>query len=397
MRAGELEAIGKLGGTAISHPATTVRDVHRAVAGRVFGALGVLGAPVRLMHDGIARTAYGATRAALGAPLGAAGRALARAVAPDAPSLAESPLGSAALSALNGMWGDRIARDHPDLALDMSIHDDGLDPTPRLAIFVHGLCETDGSWRGVYGGRLRRELGYTPMYVRYNTGLHVSDNGRRLAELIDDVVQGWPVPVTDVALVGHSMGGLVARSACHYAQAGDRGWTERLRHVFCLGTPHLGAPLERAANRAGWALSRLPETQPFAAAVNARSAGIKDMRFGNCVEEDWCDCDPDEYLRDRCNEVPFLPTATYCFVGATLTRAPDGRLANLVGDLLVQFPSASGNGPTRRIPFAVDNGRHVGGLNHFQLLTHPAVYEQLRAWLSPENATLALAIPASGA
>jgi hypothetical protein len=178
------------------------------------------------------------------------------------------------------------------------------------------------------------------------------------------------------------MGGLVARSACHYGERDGHAWTERLRHVVCLGTPHLGAPLERAANRAGWALSRLPETRPFAELINFRSAGIKDMRFGNCVDEDWCDCDPDELLTDRCTEVPFLPSASYYFVGATLTRDPDSRTGRMFGDLLVQFASASGNGPERRIPFEVDHGCHVGGINHFQLLNHPAVYEHISAWLT---------------
>jgi pimeloyl-ACP methyl ester carboxylesterase len=203
--------------------------------------------------------------------------------------------------------------------------------------------------------------------------------------VLEHVVRSWPVEVEEVVLVGHSMGGLVARSACHYGAAEEHLWTQRLRHVFCLGTPHLGAPLERAANVFGWALGRLPETRPFAAAVNARSAGIKDMRYGNCVEEDWCDCDPDEFLSDRCQEVPFLPTATYYFIGATLTRSADSRLGSLVGDLLVQFPSASGNGPKRRIPFEIDKGRHLGGLNHLQLLNHPAVYEQIKAWLAPRQ------------
>jgi pimeloyl-ACP methyl ester carboxylesterase len=224
------------------------------------------------------------------------------------------------------------------------------------------------------------------VYVRYNSGLHVSDNGRRLADVLEQVLSAWPVEVDEIALVGHSMGGLVARSACHYGEEAQHEWTERLRHVFCLGTPHLGAPLERAANVAGWTLGRLAETRPFADVVNGRSAGIKDLRYGNVVEDDWCDCDPDEFLNDRCCEVPFLPGATYYFVGATLSRDTDSRLAGVVGDLLVQMPSASGQGPRRHIPFEIDNGLRLGGLTHFDLLSHPAVYEQMRAWLEPSSA-----------
>jgi hypothetical protein len=129
-----------------------------------------------------------------------------------------------------------------------------------------------------------------------------------------------------------------------------------------------------------WAFGRLPETRAFGAYLNARSVGIKDLRYGSCVEEDWCDCDPDEFLRDRCQEVPFLPEANYYFIGATLSEGP---LGSLLGDLLVRTPSASGrgNGRGRSIPFEVDNGMELSGLTHFDLLNHPAVYEQLRTWI----------------
>jgi hypothetical protein len=173
------------------------------------------------------------------------------------------------------------------------------------------------------------------------------------------------------------MGGLVARSACHYGEAEDHAWTAAVRHVFCLGSPHLGAPLEKGANALGWALARLPETRPVARIVNGRSVGIKDLRYGACVEEDWCDCDADELLTDRCNDVPFLPHATFYFVAATL----DGVSGELLGDLLVRYPSAAGAGRKRRIPFALEDGHHLRGLTHFDLLNHPAVYEQMRAWL----------------
>ncbi len=223
-------------------------------------------------------------------------------------------------------------------------------------------------------------MSFTPVYLRYNTGLRISENGRALARLLDELLAAWPCGVAELVLVGHSMGGLVARSACHYAELEGRRWTDAVRHVFCLGTPHLGADLEKGVNALGWALGRLPETKPIETFLNARSVGIKDLRFGSCIEEDWRDCDPDEFLRDRCREVPFLPDANYYFVGATLS---DGPLGALLGDLLVRLPSASGkgNGRGRSIPFEVDKGHELSGLNHFDLLNHPAVYEQIRAWI----------------
>jgi pimeloyl-ACP methyl ester carboxylesterase len=367
-----VRATGELAGAAVGGGARFIKEAHLGVASRPFGVLGILGTPVRLVHDRVSAAAYDLVDKGL-----AAGpRALARLTPGNGLPAASSLRGSLALGALNGAVGDRLAASGNPLALDMTLH--GAGNSPKIAVFVHGLCETNDAWalfgRRPYGARLEEDLGYTPLYLRYNTGLHISDNGRRLARLLEQTVEEWPVPVEEIALVGHSMGGLVARSACHYG--GE--WTRRVRHVFCLGSPHLGAPLEKAANAAAYALARLPETRAVAKVVNGRSVGIKDLRFGSCAEEDWCDCDPDEFMRDRCTEVPFLDCATYYFVGATLGRSPDSP----IGDLLVRFPSASGSGRRRRIPFEVDNGMHLGGANHFQLLNHPAVYDQIVSWLA---------------
>jgi pimeloyl-ACP methyl ester carboxylesterase len=388
----EVRATGELAGAAVGGGAKFIKEAHLGIASRPFGALGMLGAPVRVVHDRVSSAAYDLVYKAL-----AAGpRALVRLTPGNGIPAAGTLRGSLALGALNGAVGDRLAASGNPLALDMTLRGEG--DSPRIAVFVHGLCETDDAWalfgRRPYGARLQEELGYTPLYLRYNTGLHISDNGRRLAQLIEETVESWPVPVEEIALFGHSMGGLVARSACHYG--GD--WTQLVRHVFCLGSPHLGAPLEKAANAASYALTRLPETRAVAKLVNGRSVGIKDLRFGSCAEEDWCDCDPDEFMRDRCSEMPFLECATYYFVGATLGRKPN----SLVGDLLVRYPSASGSGRKRRIPFEVDNGMHLGGANHFQLLNHPAVYDQIVRWLAgrgsaaPDSRTLLPPRPRGG-
>ena len=377
-----------------------VRDLHMAVADRAFTAVGPGGAPARVIHDGVAGALYAGVRGALEALPRGAGSAFARSSADQAPALAQSPRGSLALAALNAYVGDALAASGSALALDMTLRHRGadlpLDPDalaladagPRVAIFVHGLGETDASWRlradarrPGYGACLQRELGYTPIELRYNTGLHISDNGRALAALLEQLHEAWPVTVQEIVIVGHSMGGLVARSACHYGRGEDHAWTSAVRHVFCLGSPHLGAPLEKGVNALGWALGRVPETRPLANLLGVRSAGIKDLRYGACIEEDWCDCDPDELLTDRCQDVPFLPGARFYFVAATLSRRPGDPLGAILGDLLVRVPSASGAGRRRQIGFAIEDGHHVGGVTHFDLLNHPAVYEQIRAWI----------------
>jgi hypothetical protein len=394
MRGAEVRAVGELAGEALSGAGGLVRDVHAAIARRAFEAAGPRGASARTVHDGVSAVVYGGVRAALGVVPRGAGAALATRTLDEAP-LADSPRGALALAVLNAYSGDALHARRSELALDMTLRHRGADvgaiagATGRVAIFIHGLGETDASWRlratperPGYGTLLQRDLGYTPLELRYNSGRRISDNGRALAALLEDLHEGWPQPVEEIVLVGHSMGGLVARSACHYGTA----WTGYLSCVFCLGAPHLGAPLEQAANVAGWALNKLPETRPFAKVVNGRSVGIKDLRYGACVEDDWSGCDADEFLRDRCTEVPFLPSADYYFIGASLGKRDGDLVDRFVGDLLVLYTSASGENKKRKIGFQVDRGKRFDGLNHFQLLNHPLVYDQLSEWLGKRPA-----------
>jgi pimeloyl-ACP methyl ester carboxylesterase len=404
MRREEVTALGDLAGEAAAGIAGQVRDVHVGVARRVFGSLRVLGGavePVRLIHDGVSTGAYAAARTLTGALVrgGAAAYSLTR--SDDDPSILESPPGRMAVGAINGLWGDRLNRRRSALETPMGVRRGGRDvaldaaslahafpeATPKLVVFIHGLCETEEAWRlGAgrsvpYGDRLGAELGYTPVYVRYNSGLHISVNGRRLARLLDELTGNWPVEIAEIALIGHSMGGLVARGACHYAA--ESSWRARVRHVVSLGSPHKGAPLELAANAACHAASRLPEAKPFAAPIRVRAVGVKDLGYGYVVDEDWLGHDPDAFWTNTRTEVPFLESANHYFVSATLTRDPNAPLGRLIGDLLVLRKSAwSHEGRGERLQFPVDRYTHVGGANHFDLLNHPAVYGQLHRWLA---------------
>jgi hypothetical protein len=180
------------------------------------------------------------------------------------------------------------------------------------------------------------------------------------------------------------MGGLVVRSACHYGHERSRRWTRATRQVVCLGSPHLGADLEKSVNVLSWLMVRLGETRAVAELLNRRSDGIKDLRFGALLDDDWSDVDPDEFLNDRCGEVPFLPTATYHFVA---TSAAPSAIGLLVGDHLVRPSSASGRGRRRTVPFLPDDGLVLTGLHHFDLLNHPQIYARLRDWLGDRRST----------
>ena len=379
----QARAAAQLTGDALGGIGGMIQDTHAAIAERIFAT--PVTAVARPMHDAISRMVYGGVKGGLKLTGRAAGMLM-----PE-----PSPL---VRGALNAAVGDVLAERYAPLATEMSAHADASrGPTGRIVVFLHGLGETGHSWRlgggPTYGDRLATDHGFTPVYVTYNSGLHISDNGQKLDEVLNEIVDAWPVQVEEIVLVGHSMGGLVARSACHYGTA----WTGYLSCVFCLGSPHLGAPLEQFANAAGWALGKLPETRPFAKIVNGRSVGIKDLRYGACVEADWSGCDPDEFLRDRCIEVPFLPCADYYFIGASLGKRDGDLVDRFVGDLLVLYTSASGTNKKRTIGFEADRGKRLDGLNHFQLLNHPLVYQQMSDWLgaAPPASRRALPIPSN--
>lgn len=399
----ELRALSRLAFDELSGFPAGIGQFHRGIAERAFGAVGPGGRPARAIHDAVARRVYGGLRGATSLMGRAADTAMERRHVGEDLLLSATRPGAAMIAAINGLIGDALARDGSGLHQPASVRVDGRPlaleaddvaaafptATPWLVVFLHGLMETENSWclnsgpaRVTYGSRLASEVGCTPVYLRYNSGLHVSENGREVAAVLEDLVGAWPVPVQRIALVGHSMGGLVARSACHQAAAAGRAWTGRVRHVVSLGTPHTGAPLEHAVHVTSAALHALPETRPLASFLRRRSAGIRDLRLGSLVDEDWCDRDPDALRAAACREVPLLDGVTHCFVSATITRSDRHPLGRLLGDTLVLVPSASGRSRTRRIGFREEDGMHLGGTHHFALLNHPLVYERLRTWLA---------------
>jgi len=379
-----------------------LHSIHGSIAERAFRRTGLGGAPAHWMHDRIAGVVYGGLK---GSVL-AAGRVADVGLARRPRVVSNTPRGAAVVAAINGLIGDTLERRQSSLHQPMGLRVDA-EPvgtsraelaaaypqaTERIAVFLHGLMETEFSWRWgarasgeSYGSLLERELGVTPVYVRYNSGRRISENGRSLAELLEQVVAGWPLPVTAVALIGHSMGGLVARSGAYQADLERKVWPTLVRQIVSLGTPHVGAPLEQAVHYASAGLDLLPETRPFSRLLRRRSGGIRDLRQGSLVDDDWRDRDPDALRAAAIAEVPLLDGATHCFVTATITRSPRHPLGRLIGDYLVLQPSGSGRSRTRRIAFDEEYGHHVGGAHHFALLNHPAVYDKLRVWLSSNN------------
>lgn len=317
-----------------------------------------------------------------------------------------SPDGAAreiGIAALNGVMGDCLVRDRNPLAIGMSLRAEGQsllgNPVPALAtatdrimLFVHGLCMTDSQWRPSLEEResvdlsevVARHLGYTPVFVRYNTGLHTSQNGRELSRLLGELVRAWPVAVSEISVVAHSMGGLVMRSAMQLAGQQLANWSRHVKHLVFLGTPHHGAPLERAGHWVDLILESNPYTAPFGKLAQLRSAGITDLRYGHVADADWIGKD-----RFRPSPAPRaivpLPQGVACYAVAATTSASRGVLADhLVGDGLVPVNSALGHhrDPKRRLLFKPSAQWIAFETGHIALMKSPAVAAQLRVWLS---------------
>jgi pimeloyl-ACP methyl ester carboxylesterase len=306
----------------------------------------------------------------------------------------------AAIGVLNGAIGDYLARTKNGLATPMTWARDGhartspgLEPPAGVvAVFVHGLMSTESVWElddgSTYGSMLERDLGISPLYVRFNSGVHISDNGESLDALLERLARD--VRPKELILIGHSMGGLVIRAATHVASiAGDRTWLPLVSKAIYVGSPHLGAPLERVGNVLTWALSKVgaaaeePVSELVARLLAMRSDGVKDLRFGNLTRKDWEGVDADALLQNRRHPVPLLAEIRHHLVAATLVDEP--LVSMFLGDALVPVHSASGRAePHHRSPsFPPDHVRIFPKKNHLQIAHDLDVYAILRSWCEP--------------
>jgi triacylglycerol lipase len=287
--------------------------------------------------------------------------------------------GATLASFVNGCFGDYLDGRNNGLAIDMAFYQNNrpLDltpealnealpaPTGKLCVLVHGLCCNEWSWdfpdqpARSYGSALQHDLGHTPFLLRYNTGLPIPYNGQLLDELLERLLAAYPVAVDDLVLIGHSMGGLILRAACHYGAGRAAGWVDKVSRVFYIGTPHEGAGLEQFAHLMTKMLHAMPH--PVSALVgdiaNQRSQGIKDLRHGTLLDG-----------VDFTESVPWLASAQHYLIAGTVTDDPGHLASQLFGDGLVQPPQAG------------ENVRLFPGVGHMQLAHDDAVYEQIKQW-----------------
>jgi pimeloyl-ACP methyl ester carboxylesterase len=361
-------------------------DEAAAKADRTRGVTGLVYKTVR----GVTHLVGGSTEALLGW--------LAPALAAPDPRRPPRPEREAVVAALNGVLGDHLAATDNPLAVTMALRRSGrplplerlalratlTDATPNVLLLLHGLCMNDLQWQRAghdHGESLARDLGYTPVYLHYNSGLSISTNGRILAQLMERLYDAWPMPIQRLVMLGHSMGGLVARSAIHHGALMQRGamrWPGRVNDLVCLGTPHQGAPLERAGHGVDRLLGAAPYAAPLARLGKVRSAGINDLRLGNVLSAPAGDDGT-----HRSAQVG-LPDGTRCYAMAASLGPPAGSLkSRLLGDGLVPVASALGQHRDldRRLDFAPERQAVVHDTGHLDLLSSTEVYRLLRQWL----------------
>lgn len=368
----DLHGLAQLAGDGVAGTSRLIERLHLTIA----RASLPIGPAVTDPSRGITGLVYRSVRG-VNALVGTSIQAVARPVVARISGPDSSPAREQWRAALNGVLGDHLAGSGNPLAIPMAFRQRGTAltlersalsksvdaPRGRLLVAVHGLCLNDLQWgaRGI-PERLARTLGFTPLYLHYNSGLPIADNGQALAGRLQQLVDQWPVPVEQIVIVGHSMGGLLARSARAHAERDGHGWVKSLDRMVFLGTPHHGSPLERAGHGFNRLLGISPYSAPFCSLGALRSAGIKDLRHGLAET-------------DR----PGNPTAWYAIAATGAARA-----RRLSGDGLVPVDSALGRhpDPQRTLAIPPDNCRLIAGAGHLGLMGHPEVYRSLRRWLA---------------
>jgi pimeloyl-ACP methyl ester carboxylesterase len=374
-----------------------VTDLVEAMHGTIGGGPDILGRPLaratRLFTGPIYESIRGVAQL-VGAGIDVA---LAR-LAPLVADGAAGPEREAVLAVLNGVLGDYLSETGNPLAIEMQLRHEGRALTleretlqaalpqanGKLLLLVHGSCMNDRQWlrKGHdHGAALARDLGYAPLYLHYNSGLHISANGRALAELLEQLVAAWRAPLDELVIVAHSMGGLVTRSACHVGEVNQQRWRRALRKLVCLGSPHHGAPLERGGNWVDVLLGVSRYSAPLARLGKIRSAGVTDMRFGFVLDEHWQGRDRFALGRDPRRALA-LPDGVACFAMAGTTAAHAAE--KLPGDGLVPVDSALGRHDKAelRLAFPAAHQSIAFATGHLDLLDRADVYETIKGWLS---------------
>lgn len=309
-----------------------------------------------------------------------------------------TPEREAVIAALNGVMGDRLLSSNNAFATTMNIRYQKSTlsaqtlisggATGKVLLMIHGLCMHDEQWHtggdtsNGHAQLLASTLGYTPIYLRYNSGLHISQNGRELAGKLEQLVNEWPGAIEELTVLAYSMGGLLIRSACYYAEQQNLSWRDQLKNIIFLGTPHFGAPLERVGNWIDMILGSTPYSAPFVKLSQLRSEGITDLRYSSLLDQDW------QTSNDKTDDYQGLPLpiGVTCFTMAATTAVKPihPKYKDLPGDGLVPLHSALGVHSDKRKSLGFKKTEQWVGydMNHMGLLSRSEASKKIIQWLS---------------
>src|SRR5262249_23389797 len=164
-----------------------VTDLVEAMHLTIGGGPAILGRPLERPTRAITGVVYGAIRGVTKL----VGASIELPLAQLAPLVPEGDPGSkreTMLAILNGVLGDYLSETGNPLAIEMQLRQGGHPVQPeqralqsllppasgKLLLLVHGSCHNDRKWLRLghdHGAALARDLGYTPVYLLYNSGL----------------------------------------------------------------------------------------------------------------------------------------------------------------------------------------------------------------------------------
>ncbi len=305
-------------------------------------------------------------------------------------------------SALNGVMGDKLedrkskraiqpnfrVKNKDVSAEDLKIEESLQKSDGKVILFIHGLMADEVLWeeptRGKkgYGPRLAEEKNYCVLYVRYNTGRHISENGRSISRLINTLASTYPNVIKSITIIAHSMGGLVIRSSCHYAGIEGHTWTKKIDRIFLIGVPNDGAFLEKLGHLTTSILRNIWnfQTKLIAKIADERSNGIKDLRWGFLVDEDWQNPNANDLVGVKRTEIPPLEGVKYFIIVGTLMENENNVISQYFGDGLVGKKSATGESSSilNSQEEAFLEYRVFPKINHISILTDDTIYEFIR-------------------
>ncbi len=259
------------------------------------------------------------------------------------------------LPVLNGIAGDVLEENMDARAIKMSFRFDyedvGIEELSKfydfedkkpVCILIHGLFGDEYMWKKLpdekknkIGDILEKQLDANILYLRYNTGLHISENGRSLSNLLERFVKQYRSG--NIHLIGHSMGGLLIRSAGYYADIQQQEWNRKVKNIFLIGVPNEGSYVAQIAEFVNKVFRKvdISKDELVSKFLDIRSNGIKDLAYAYLTDEDWLNAKEKPEQKTR---VRPLKGVKYFLIAGTLGK--NKMLSTYFGDGLVGSQSA---------------------------------------------------------